>query len=451
VLHFRSIATRIIGQHMIAVGVTSVFLPLALYWMLGAAATDLQQQALLEHADSIAQHISLKGDGTPTVDLPQRMRENYTDVFGRHAYAIIDDSGRTISSSLADQAAIRPADAHAPTAVFFEEPRGKVSIYGVSVPKEIGGRRVWIQVSENLAHRDVLIDDIVGDFFYRVGWVTLPILLLLLAIDIAIFRRALNPLILASQQAQTIAPARTDVRLQVDRIPREVQPLMVAINRALDRLDHGFRMLREFTADAAHELRTPLTILRSRIDTIADPQVAAALRSDVSSMTRIVNQLLEIAELDALVTKGDEIADLRSICREVAEPIAPLALKQRKGIVLSGEEDAVWVKANAEALNRAVRNLVENAINHTPEGSAVEIVVEKSGAVSVLDEGPGIAEDERELIFQRFWRRDRRRTGGAGLGLSIVRRAVELHAGTISVTNRPAGGACFELRFPLSQ
>jgi signal transduction histidine kinase len=114
---------------------------------------------------------------------------------------------------------------------------------------------------------------------------------------------------------------------------------------------------------------------------------------------------------------------------------------------LSGSDASVWVNGNPEMLSRAIRNLVENAINYSPPGTTVEIVVESSGMVRVLDEGPGIKEDERELIFQRFWRRDRRRAGSAGLGLSIVQRIADTHAATISVENRATGGAKFSLNF----
>jgi signal transduction histidine kinase len=204
---------------------------------------------------------------------------------------------------------------------------------------------------------------------------------------------------------------------------------------------------REFTADAAHELRTPLTILRSRIDTLADRGISKALHKDIEGMARIVNQLLDIAELETFSIDPLEKADLRAISAEVAEFAAPLALAQGKNIALSGSEAPVWVNGNAEMLSRAIRNLVENAINYSPPGTTVEIVLEDSGIVRVLDEGPGIKEEERELMFQRFWRRDRRRTGGAGLGLSIVRRIAEAHAATISVENRPTGGATFSLGF----
>jgi signal transduction histidine kinase len=98
-------------------------------------------------------------------------------------------------------------------------------------------------------------------------------------------------------------------------------------------------------------------------------------------------------------------------------------------------------------LSRAVRNLAENAINHTTPQTTVEFVVNENGTVSVLDHGPGVTEGERHLIFQRFWRRDRRKAGSTGLGLSIVQRIAELHSATVTLENRRPTGACFSLRF----
>ena len=131
-------------------------------------------------------------------------------------------------------------------------------------------------MSQDLAHRDVLIDDIVADFFTRVGWITAPILLLLLVIDVAIFRRALQP----DRRRLDASPSGSARRAPIcacpkTAMPREVLPLVRAVNQALDRLEEGFRGQREFTADAAHELRTPLAILRTQIDMIADRELAA--------------------------------------------------------------------------------------------------------------------------------------------------------------------------------
>jgi signal transduction histidine kinase len=448
VISFKSIFSRIIFLHVIAMVITAIFMPLVLYWFVKSAANDLHDEAMREQADLVARYLVLRADGGWTLDLPPGLQALYSQAYGRNAYAILDDGGRVLFSSLKDQSPVFAQDPRAPDVAFMQTRQGNVAMSGVSLEKEMAGRTVRLQVGEDLAHRDVIIDDIVTDFFKRVGWITLPILLFLLAIDIAIFRRALRPLLNASEMAKQINPKRTDVRLSPHDIPKEILPLVQAVNQALDRLEAGFRIQREFTADAAHELRTPLTILRSRIDTLADRGISKALHRDIEGMARIVSQLLDIAELETFSIDPLEKADLRAVCAEVAEFAAPLALAQGKNIALSGTDASVWVHGNPEMLSRAIRNLVENAINYSPPGTTVEIVVEDDGVVHVLDEGPGIKEDERELIFQRFWRRDRRRTGSAGLGLSIVQRIADAHAATVRVENRPTGGASFSLSFP---
>jgi signal transduction histidine kinase len=447
VIPFRSIFARIIILHVIAIVVAAIFMPLALSWFVTSAANDLHDQAMREQAELVARHLDVRPDGHWVLDLPPGLRDLYSQAYGRYAYAVLDADGKVLFSSLQDHAALFPSDPRSPGYAFMTTRHGDASMSGVSLEREIAGRKVWVEVGEDLAHRDVIIDDVVAEFFRRAGWITLPILLFLLGVDIVIFRRALRPLVEASERAKEITPQRTDVRLSASDIPTEILPLVQAVNQALDRLEAGFRVQREFTADAAHELRTPLTILRSRIDTLLDRSSAKALHQDIEGMARIVGQLLDIAELDTLAIDPHEQADLRAIAVEVAEFAAPLALAQGKNIALSGSEAAVRINGNPEMLARAIRNLVENAINYSPPGTTVEMVVADDGTVSVLDEGPGIKEEERELIFRRFWRRDRRRAGSAGLGLSIVQRIADAHGATVGVENRPTGGANFSLRF----
>jgi signal transduction histidine kinase len=447
VIRFKSIISRIVILHVIAVGITSILMSLALSWLLNLATTNIHNDAMEEQAASVAHHLVPQADGSLALELPPRLQGLYSQPYGRYSYAVVDESGKILFSSLKDQAPIFPADPRGSAVQFLETHNGGALISGASIRRAVGNKTVWVQAAEDMANRDVLIDDIVDDFYKNVGWITLPILLVLLLADIAIFRRALLPLRQASEIAQQIGPARTDVRLPVSEIPREVRPLVTAINQALDRLDQGFRVQREFTADAAHELRTPLSILRTRVETLDDQRIAKALHLDIEAMSRVVGQLLDIAELEAFTIDPSERADAQGVCAEVAESIAPLALEQGREIALLGVSSPVWVKGNAEMMKRAIRNLAENAIKHTPPDTVVEFIVEEDGTVKVLDRGPGIAKEERELIFQRFWRRDRNQQGSTGLGLSIVQRIVELHGGSISVENRVLGGAQFSLHF----
>ena len=446
-LRFKSIISRIVFLHIVAILIASVLMSLALSWLLNYATNTIHNKAMQEQALAVGEHLSISPDGGLELHLPQDLLGLYSQAYGRYSYAVVDERGEVLFSSLKDRGALFPSDSRSGAIEYLEQRRDDATMSGASVRKRIGNQAVWIQAGEDLTNRDVLIDDIVADFYKNVGWITLPILLVLLIADIAIFRRALRPLRQASEIAAGIGPARPGVRLPIEEIPREVRPLVSAVNQGLDRLEEGFRIQRDFTADAAHELRTPLSILRTRIDMLDDQTMRQALRQNVEGMAHIVSQLLDIAELDTIVIDPGEKADLQSVAAGVAEFVAPLALAQGKDIALSGSTEPVWVKGNPEMLGRAIRNLAENAINHTTAGSTVEFVVEGDGTVSVLDHGPGIGEGEHSLIFRRFWRRDRRKPGSTGLGLSIVQRIAELHAAVITVENRKPNGARFSLKF----
>ena len=446
-LRFKSIISRIVFLHVVAVVITSILMSLALSWLLSYATDNIHNKAMQEQAVTVGEHLSVGADGRLELKLPSDLLGLYSQAYGRYSYAVIDADGTVLFSSLKDHTPLFPADTRSSPLEFLQQRRGDATVSGASVKTTIGDRTVWIQAGEDLANRDVLIDDIVADFYKNVGWITLPILLVLLIADIAIFRRALRPLREASEIAADIGPTRPGVRLPTDEIPQEVRPLVFAVNQGLDRLEEGFRIQRDFTADAAHELRTPLSILRTRIDFLEDQEMRKALRHNVEGMAHIVSQLLDIAELDAFVVDPQEKADLKCVASEVAEFVAPLALAQGKDVALSGTSEPVWIRGNPEMLSRAIRNLAENAINHTAVGSTVEFVVDADGTVSVLDQGPGISEHERKLIFRRFWRRDRRKAGSTGLGLSIVQRIAELHSATVTVENRQPRGARFSLKF----
>jgi signal transduction histidine kinase len=185
-----------------------------------------------------------------------------------------------------------------------------------------------------------------------------------------------------------------------------------------------------------------------QIDTIDDRELAKTLRSDIDGMARLVNQLLEFAELETSVVGPEESAELGAIAADTVAAVAPLALSRAKTVGLVGADRPVWVRGDRDALGRALLNLVENALAHTAPGTTVEIAVDAAGALHVLDHGPGVPPAERDRIFRRFWRRDRRRPGHAGLGLAIVARIAEMHGATVTVADRPGGGAIFSLRFP---
>jgi signal transduction histidine kinase len=268
-----------------------------------------------------------------------------------------------------------------------------------------------------------------------------------------IMRRAIEPIRLASRRARDIGPNTPGLRLTKKGMPREILPLVMAINGALDRLDHALDAQRRFTADAAHELLTPLAVLRAQIESPDAASIAGPLRQDVDAMTDLVHQLLYLAEIESQggTVGGEEQADLHDGAIEVISMLAPLAIRDGKHLALTGVTEPIIVKGSTSTLGRILRNLIENALRHTPEGTTVEVNLGADGLIRVSDQGEGVPPDQREAVFQRFWRGDKSTGSGAGLGLSIVKRIVESIGGQIWIEDVPGGGACFAVRLTLSQ
>jgi signal transduction histidine kinase len=314
----------------------------------------------------------------------------------------------------------------------------------------VNGQTLVLQVTRRVSPNTTALEALLYEWLGEYLPVTVPMLLALMAALVVTLRGALRPLDRLMRYARSITPAQTGLRLPTDDLPRELLTAVEAVNGALDRLDRGYQAQRDFLADAAHELRTPLAILAAHLDTMDDTSRKTMLRADVDRMARLVNQLLMVAQLEALTIHPDDKADLSAIATELAALLAPLAIKSERGVAVLNADHPVLVRGNRDALYQALRNLAENALRYTPPGTEIEIEIDRSGAVAVSDHGPGIPEAQREHLFRRFWRADRRQSGGAGLGLAIAHRIATAHAGQLTVGDNPGGGARFTLRVPLA-
>jgi signal transduction histidine kinase len=323
---------------------------------------------------------------------------------------------------------------------------GPLHIYGAAVETIVGGKRFFTQVEQQTSDSDYLNESVFEEFLTDGMWLQIPFLLIVLGVSVFIVKRALAPLRRVSKLAESIGPANSDVRLPTADVPREVLPLVRAMNSALDRLDQGLKRQREFNANAAHQLRTPLAVLMANIDTLGDTAIAGRLRTDVEHMGRIVSQLLLVARLETLSIKLDEVVELNSTAADIAAGLAPLALASSKTIELIRSDQSIFVRSSTFALREALGNLIENAISHTPAGTRVRLRVTNEPAIEVIDCGPGVPAEQRARIFERFWRGDQSK-GGAGLGLAIVDRIMKALHGSVTVGDGPDGGALFALRF----
>jgi len=335
------------------------------------------------------------------------------------------------------------------------------NIYLISVPLHVQGRALILEFADIDTPTDSGLYALAYEWLGEFVPVGVPLLLVLVVALTLSLRSALRPLERLRRLAARIGPQQTGLRLPTEDLPSELLSPVLAINRALDRLDHGFQAQRDFLADAAHELRTPLAILSAHLDTLprsqgSDNLGTDALKSDVERMTRLVNQLLLVAHMESLTIDANETADLSDIAIDLAALFAPLAIRRQRSVGVSGAERPVIVRGNRDAIHQALRNLVENALRFTPPDTEVEIAVDQDGGVTVSDHGPGVPADEREMLFRRFWQGKRRRlrdsqgrdtggSGGAGLGLAIAQRLAETHGGSLRIADNPGGGARFTL------
>jgi len=301
------------------------------------------------------------------------------------------------------------------------------------------GEAVTVQVAETQNKRRILAREILAS-------VLLPQIVLIGAAGLLLWfgiRGGLAPLGRLAERLQ----AQDHRRLQpiaADDVPLEVQPLALALNELLIRLDSALAAQRRFVADAAHQLRTPLTSLKLNMDQAlqdAGREGAAPLLQEcaraVDRVSRLSNQLLLLAraEPDAIATTPFERLDLAALAQEVGAEWVPRALRRNIDISLSVPGQAVMVSGNRVLLAEALNNLLDNALKYHPGGGRIGIEVSALPLprLRVADDGNGIPAGLRLQVLQRFYRVDRSGGEGSGLGLAIVQEIVRAHDGTLAL------------------
>ena len=407
----------------------------------------LRGETLLDRARNIAGFIVVNTAGTLELDLPPRLADVYINPRSSFRYAVRDENGQLIFTSGSRVRPLSPLKKPEGEVYDYDpDGAGPLHMFGAAVPAVIGNKTLSVQVEQLGTDSEYLNASVFAEFLTDGIWLQIPFLLLVLSISIWIVKRAIEPLTSVSNLAESIGPANANIRLPTGDVPQEVLPLVRGMNAALDRLDTGLRLQREFNANAAHQLRTPLTVLLANIDALKDPAIADRLRTDVEHMSRIVSQLLLVARLETLSLDLDEVVELNGATADIAANLAPLAIASAKSIELVHADQPIYLRGSNFALRAALGNLIENAINHTPVGTSVCLRVTSGPSIEVTDSGPGIMAEQRARIFERFWRADKSKNG-AGLGLAIVAQVMKALNGSVSVANAPGGGAQFALNF----
>ncbi len=292
---------------------------------------------------------------------------------------------------------------------------------------------------------------------------------LLGAIAWLVVRQVVTPVRMAAQISQRLADGVLQERMKVSgeddiaRLGESFNKMAHTLQTKILQLEELSRMQRRFVSDVSHELRTPLTTVRMAADVIHDSREdfdpvtsrsAELLQSQLERFESLLSDLLEISRFDAGAAALDaEPIDLRDVVRRVVDAAEPLADRKGSRIVVRGDEHPVVAEADARRVERVLRNLVVNAVEH---GEGHDVVVLLAGgpgtvAVAVRDYGVGLKPGEATRVFNRFWRADparARTTGGTGLGLSIAVEDARLHGGRLQAWGEPGGGSQFRLTLP---
>jgi signal transduction histidine kinase len=438
---FGRLTLGLVAVSLAAIGVAAGFL----YARFEAIDTRFREGTLQSFAHAIARDLRDAGrDGAGAATIAPATRRRLARAGGR--FVVVGAGGDRLDGSP------EVGDAYLPVGVtserYFQLPgHGPADrLYGLSLAVPGVAPPVYVQVA--FPNGEVVFDSVLQEFVKDIAWLWAPFLLLILATNIAVVRVALRPLAQAAEEAAAIQPGGVSVTLTERGLPDDLLTLVRAVNQAVGRLRDGYRTQEELIGDMTHELRTPLAVMTAQLAAIDTPH-ARMLERDVAAMARLVEQLFDRARLGRFRLEPGDVVDLRDVAREAAAFLAPRIVGRGRSIAVEAGDAAVTAAGGRDDLFRAVRNLIENALEHTPIGGLITVEVGADPpSIVVGDDGPGFPEAVLDPERRRNGRLRSDRRDGAGLGLAIVERTMQAHGGALLLANPPTGGGRAEMRFP---
>lgn len=280
-----------------------------------------------------------------------------------------------------------------------------------------------------------------------------------IAVGSLLARRIARPVTKTAYIAKQISEGNYDIRFESTTNTRELNDLVYAVNQLAGALSEQENLRKQLTTDVAHELRTPLTAVGSYLEAMLDgvweitPERLSGCHEEVLRLGKLVSDLERLAKVegDNLVLHKTQM-NLLKIARAAFETLEAEGAKKKLAISFHGEDSFIY--GDKDRMLQVVINLLSNAIKYTPEGGSIRVEVtdtDKNGIIRIEDDGIGIPGEELPLIFERFYRTDKsrnRKTGGAGIGLTIAKSIVSAHGGTITAQSRVNRGSCFTVSIP---
>ena len=446
-MRFQSLRWRLMAAMLIVLGLglgaSAIFSHIEAYSTL----KELRKRTLQDQAQELLSALRIGSDGSVEVTLPAEWQNAYQRPDRSFAYSIYDADGRVVALS-PNLASPLPLIGSDPLQIPGPE---SLAVLAMNAPE---GRTVVV----GRAHPDqeALAESLIEENFEHL-FVVVPFILMSLPLLWLISRWSLRPLARASQEAQGIGPADLSTRLSVEGLPDEVRPLVDAVNGALDRLAHAYQAERRLTADAAHQLRTPITVFDLRLQRarLGGRTDWPTIEREMAQLRRLIDRLMGLARRDNAALEEPagphQTINLARIVRESVATVLPIAEKKDRSVVVEAP-DAIPFRGQADDLRDMVHNLLENALVHGSGTVRVTIRHERTEdgpniVIEVADEGPGVTEALKEVMFERFRRGPT--SQGAGLGLAIARQVARSHGGDVGFASEP--GCNVRVVLPTSQ
>jgi two-component system sensor histidine kinase TctE len=416
------------------------------------SATKAYDRALLDTTLAIAEQLRVV-DGKPLLPLTAQARAILVvDKFDKVFYAVRGPAGELLDGEaglpvpgLAQLPRLRSEEGR----TYYDGEVGRQRVRVAALNLEIGGQQLTVLAAETLVKRNALVREVLLGML-------LPELLLVLASAAVVWFGVRSGLASLTDVRQELAGRSQSALspLQVE-VPEEIEPVIGELNGLLRRLQLALDSQRNFVSDAAHQLRTPIAALQAQAEAAigeSPPDMRSRLEGVMSAARRLshlVDQLLALARAEPSAALASEEIALEALIHQVAEAWLPAAIA--RGVDLGFEIELVRVRGSALLLGELLGNLLDNAIRHAPAGGVVNVGCGRQGGtawIAVEDDGPGLAEEDRERIFERFYQARRSPGEGSGLGLAIVRQIARQHGGEVAAASSVRlGGA--ELRVTL--
>ncbi|WP_456771835.1 sensor histidine kinase [Bradyrhizobium sp. USDA 4369] len=394
-------------------------------------------------AGSIFAEIRDRG-GRPTIQVSEATMRRISAAGGR--FIVVDSEGGRLTGSPMVTEAMIGFDAASVSHFYFHLPAtgGEPEYFGLTARIPDVSPPAFIQIVFPTGGN--IFESVLHEFMRNIAWLWIPFLGLFLLTNIIVLRVALRSLGDVVEQARVIQPGGVAVLLSETNLPYDVLVLVRTVNETFVRLRQAYHLQEEFVADMAHELRTPLAVMKAQLAAI-DASHARLLEHDLAAMERTVEQLLDRARLGRFRIEPGDVVDLRDVACDAATFLAPGIIARGRLIEVIAGDRPVIVAGGRDDIFRAVRNLIENALEHSPENGMISVEITGASTISVFDCGPGFPPQVLDAESRRSGRVRSDRRDGVGLGLSIVERTMLAHGGELVLSNA-AGGGCAEMRFP---